>query len=78
MGLEAMKRQYSNVGATHTESKFNAIAQAQADKAPDFDPDRKGKGVGHVALLESAIAERAAAHWIKPVEYRALIGWVAI
>lgn len=62
-------------GAQHTESKLFALIHAQADKAPDYDPDPKGKGANHVELLERAVAYGARDHGISREQFKQCLGW---
>ena len=62
-------------GAQHTESKLFALIHAQADKSPDYNPDRKGTGAGHVVLLERAVAYGAREHGISREQFKQCLGW---
>jgi hypothetical protein len=63
-------------GAQHTEGKLYAQIHALADKAPDYDPDPKGKGVNHVELLERAVAYGAREHGISREQFKQCLGWL--
>lgn len=71
-----MTRAYNRQGARHTEGKLFSLMYAQADRAPDYNPDKEGKGDGHVALLERAVAYSARDHGITPEQFKQLVGWV--
>ena len=73
--MRGRTRKYAKTGARQTESKFDALAQAQADASPDWNPDRKLKGTSHVALLNRAIAYSAREHGISQDQFKQLVGW---
>lgn len=64
-----------NVGATHTEGKLYAQLHAEADQAPNFNPDKAGTGIHHVALLERAIGYSARDHRVSRDQFKQLLGW---
>ena len=75
--MRGRKREYASSGAKHTQSKFDALAQAQADNSPSWHPDRRDRGSSHVALLERAIGYSARDHGISSEQFKQCLGWVA-